>query len=69
MDEIEAIVTAYRGLPEEDKQTHILIQRSADDSEIEAVLSMLAGESSESAQLESGGRSPREIGCYQEKGK
>lgn len=67
MDEIEAIVTAYRGLPEEDKQTHILIQRSADDSEIEAVLSMLAGESSESAQLESGGGALEKSGATKKK--
>ena len=52
--EIEAIVTAHRGLSEEDKQTHIFIQRTDDDSEIEAILGMLAGESFESMKPESG---------------
>ena len=57
-DEIEAIVAAYQDPPEEDKQTHILIRSPASDSEIEVVLGMLAGESSESARLESGCGAP-----------
>jgi hypothetical protein len=47
-DEIEAIVTAHRDLPEEEKQTHFLIQPLANDLEIDVVLGMLVGESSES---------------------
>jgi hypothetical protein len=39
----------YRDFPEEDKQTHIMIRPPTSDSEIEAVLGMLAGESFESA--------------------
>jgi hypothetical protein len=48
MEEINAIATAYQSLPDEEKQTHILIQQPNNDSEIEAILGMLAGESSES---------------------
>jgi hypothetical protein len=47
-DEIEAIIVAHRDLPEVDKQTHFLIRPTASDSDIEVVLGMLTGESSES---------------------
>ena len=66
-DEIEAIVVAHRNLPEEDRQTHILIWRSASDSEIDAVLNALAGESSESAQLESESGAPEQSGATKTK--
>jgi hypothetical protein len=47
-DEIEAIINMHRDLPEEEKQTHFLIQPTTNDSEIDAMLGMLARESSES---------------------
>lgn len=49
MEEIDAIATAYQSLPNEEKQTHIMIQQPTNYSEIEAILGMLARESSESA--------------------
>jgi hypothetical protein len=38
-------------LPEEEKQTHFLMQATANDAKIDVVLAMLAGESSELAQV------------------
>jgi hypothetical protein len=38
--------------PEEENQTHFLMQPTANDSEIDVVLGMLAGESFESVILE-----------------
>jgi hypothetical protein len=60
LDEIEVIIAAYRALPEEDKQTYILIQQPASDFKIEVVLDMLAGESSKLARLESGCGAPKQ---------
>jgi hypothetical protein len=48
-NEIGAIIFTYQDLPEEDKQTHIVIWSPASDFDIEVVLGMLAGESSELA--------------------
>jgi hypothetical protein len=50
---MEALVTAHRGFPEEERQTHFQIQSVADDTETNAVLNALAGESSGSARAES----------------
>lgn len=49
MEEIDAIATSYQSLSDEEMQTHIMIQQPTNDSEIEAILGMLARESSESA--------------------
>jgi hypothetical protein len=66
-DEIEAIVAAHRSLLDEDRQTHILIRRPTSDSEIDAVLNALAGESSESAQLGSGSGALKQSGAAETK--
>jgi hypothetical protein len=47
-EDIEALIIVYRGLPREEKQTHLWRQAIADEAEVNAVLSMLDGESSES---------------------
>jgi hypothetical protein len=49
MEEIDAIATAYQSLSDEEMQTHIMIQQPTNDFVIEAILGMLARESSESA--------------------
>lgn len=59
-DEIEAIVATHQDMPEEDKQTHILIQQPTGDSEIEGVLGMLAEESSKLARLKLGCGAPKQ---------
>lgn len=48
-----ALRSARRG-----KHTHFFIQPAANDSEIDTVLGMIAGESSESTRLESGSGAP-----------
>jgi hypothetical protein len=53
-DEVEAIIAMHRDLPEEERYTHFLIELAANDFEIDAALSMLAGELLESTQLECG---------------
>ena len=52
-DEIEALITAHKGFPEEERQTHFRMQYVADDGEVNAVLIVLVGESSGSARAES----------------
>ena len=52
-NEIEAIITVHRGFPEEDTQTHFQMQSVTDDAEVNAVLNVLAGESSRSARVQS----------------
>jgi hypothetical protein len=47
-DKIKGIISMHRDLPEEEKQTHFLIRPTANDSEIDVVLGMMASESSES---------------------
>lgn len=64
MDVVDAIVVGHQSLPNEDKQTHILIQQLTNDSKIEAILVMLARESSESIELESGSGAPSNR-CHQ----
>ena len=49
----EAILAAHRGLPEEKKQTYFRMQAISNDTEMNAVLSALAGESFGSARAES----------------
>ena len=52
-EDIEAFIAPYRNLPEEERQTHFQMPKTADEAEVNAVLSMLAGESSDSARTES----------------
>jgi hypothetical protein len=52
-DEIEVLITAHKGFPEEERQTHFWMQFVANDAETNAVLSALAGESSGSVRTES----------------
>jgi hypothetical protein len=51
-EDIEALIAVYQGLPKEEKQTHLQMQATADEAEVNVVLSMLAGESSEFARTE-----------------
>jgi hypothetical protein len=50
--EIEALIAPIQNLPNYEKQIHFEMPASPDDAEIDAVLSMLAGESSESTHAE-----------------
>jgi hypothetical protein len=52
-DEIEALITAHKAFPEEERHTHFRMQSVADDGEVNAVLIVLVGESSGSARAES----------------
>ena len=52
-DEIEALITAHRGFPKEERQAHFHMKPIADDAEMNAVLSALAGELSGSARAKS----------------
>jgi hypothetical protein len=47
------IITVHRGFSEEDTQTHFQMQSITDDAEVNAVLNVLAGESSRSARVQS----------------
>jgi hypothetical protein len=49
VDDIETFIAPFRGLPEAERQTNFEMPTNTDDSEMNAVLSMLAGESSYSA--------------------
>jgi hypothetical protein len=49
LDDIEAFIAPFWGLPEAERQTHFEMPTSTDEAEMDAVLSMLAGESSDSA--------------------
>jgi hypothetical protein len=51
-EDIEALIAPLRNLPNDEKQTHFEMPASADDAEIYVVLSMLAGESSDSTHAE-----------------
>jgi hypothetical protein len=51
-EDIEALIAPLWGLPEDEKQTHIEMPASTDDAEIDVVLSLLAGESSDSTHTE-----------------
>jgi hypothetical protein len=52
-EDIEALIPPLRSLAEDERQTHFEMPASIDDAEIDAVLSLLAGESSDSAHTES----------------
>jgi hypothetical protein len=47
-EDIEALVAPLRDLPNDERQIHFAMPASLDDAEIDVVLSMLAGESSDS---------------------
>jgi hypothetical protein len=49
LEDIEAFITPFRNLPEAKRQTHFEMPTNTDDAEMNVVLSMLAGESSDSA--------------------
>jgi hypothetical protein len=51
-EDTEALVAPLRSLPEDEKRTHFEMSASTDDAEIGAVLSLLAGESSNSTHTE-----------------
>jgi hypothetical protein len=63
-EDIEALIAPLRNLPNDEKQTHFEMSASTDDAEIDVVLSMLAGESSDSTHAE-----PMAIMAGQELGK
>jgi hypothetical protein len=47
-EDIEALIAPLRSLPEDERQTHFEMLASTDDAEMDVVLSLLAGESSDS---------------------
>jgi hypothetical protein len=51
-EDIEALIAPLRNLPNDEKQTHFEMPASPDDVEIDDVLIMLAGESSDSTHAE-----------------
>jgi hypothetical protein len=51
-EDIEALIAPLRSLPEDERQTHFEMSASTDDVEIDDVLSLPAGESSNSTQAE-----------------
>jgi hypothetical protein len=51
-EDIEALVTPLQDLPNDERQVHFEMPASPDDAEIDVVLNMLAGESSDSAPAE-----------------
>jgi hypothetical protein len=51
-EDIEALVAPLRDLPNDERQIHFEMPASPDDAEIDVVLSMLAGESSDSSHAE-----------------
>jgi hypothetical protein len=51
-EDIEALVAPLRDLPNDERQVHFEMPASPDDAEIDVVLNMLAGESSNSAHAE-----------------
>jgi hypothetical protein len=52
-ENIEAFIAPFWNLPEVERKTHFQMPTSADEAEVNVVLSMLAGESSDSARIES----------------
>jgi hypothetical protein len=48
-EDIEALVAPLHDLPNDERQVHFLVPASPDDEEIDDILNMLAGESSDSA--------------------
>jgi hypothetical protein len=53
LEDIEAFIAPYWNLPEEERQTHFQMQTIASEAKVNSVLSMLAGESSDSVHTES----------------
>jgi hypothetical protein len=51
-EDIEALIAPLRNLPEAEKQTHFEMSSSTDDAKMDAILSLLVGESSDSARTE-----------------
>jgi hypothetical protein len=51
-EDIEALIAPLQSLPEDEKRTHFEMPASTDDAEINVVLSLLAGESSDSTHTE-----------------
>jgi hypothetical protein len=51
-EDIEALIAPLRSLPEDERQTHFEMPACTDDAEIDVVLSLLAGESSDSTRTE-----------------
>jgi hypothetical protein len=51
--DIEALITPLQSLPEAERLSHFEMPGSTDDAEMDAVLSLLAGESSDSTHTES----------------
>jgi hypothetical protein len=51
-EDIEAFIAPYQNLPEEERQTHLQVQTTADEAEVNVVLSMLVGELSDSVRTE-----------------
>jgi hypothetical protein len=50
--DIETLISPLQSLPEDERQTHFEMPASTDDAEIDAVLSLLVGESSDSTRTE-----------------
>jgi hypothetical protein len=51
-EDIEALIAPLQSLPKDEKNTHFEMLASTDDAEIDAMLSLLAGESSDSTHTE-----------------
>jgi hypothetical protein len=47
-EDIEALIAPLKSLPEDERQTHFEMPANTDDAEMDAVLSLLARESSDS---------------------
>jgi hypothetical protein len=62
-EDIEALIAPLQSLPDDERQTHFELPASTNDEEIDAVLSLLAGESSDSTHAE-----PMAITAVQELG-
>jgi hypothetical protein len=52
LDNTEAFIAPFWSLPEAERQTYFQMPTSTDEAEMDAVLNMLAGESSNSARTE-----------------
>jgi hypothetical protein len=52
LEDIEALIAPLQNLPNDEKQIHFEMPTSPDDAEMDVVLSMLAGESSDSTHAE-----------------
>ena len=50
-EDIEALIAPLQSLPKDEKNTHFEMLASTDDAEIDAMLSLLAGESSDSMEV------------------